>query len=516
MQFAFPVIRTSKHKLSIPTVNWVKLHRKALEYFGIKDLRPGQKELIETVMRGGNALGVMPTGAGKSLCYQLPALFLPRATIVVSPLLSLMHDQTVKLEEAGVLATHLDSTLTVKEERQAIRDVKNGQSALVYVTPERLENPEYLEILKKGGVSLLVVDEAHCVSQWGHDFRPAFLSIRKAIEYLGNPPVLALTATATPEVEKDILEQLNIKNAKVCHTGVDRKNLVFEVYRTVNSQTKFERLTTLIHDNPGTGIIYVTTVRLANDLHAQLLKAGFIAGKYHGKMRMHDRESAQEDFMANRYRVIVATKAFGLGIDKPDVRFVIHYTFPDSIESYYQEAGRAGRDGKKSIAALLYRIEDKRIHSFFLGGKYPNRSDAAQLYATLLKLTEAGTKNTTLEAIILTSQIVKRKVQVLMAYLEKEKMVQNRKGISLKKVFSKGEELELFLTHYEERLGLDKVRIQEIMKYGQTTDCRACFFRDYFGEKHGELCKRCDNCRGKFLAPAPASAEWTKPEELTA
>jgi ATP-dependent DNA helicase RecQ len=485
--------------------NWAKLHKKAREFYGIEELRPGQKEIIEAVMNGGNALGVMPTGAGKSLCYQLPALFLPKATIVVTPLLSLMHDQTHKLEEAGVEATHLDSTLTSREEKQAVKDVKNGQNALVYVTPERLENPEYLEVLKKGGVSLLVVDEAHCVSQWGHDFRPAYLAIRKAIEAFGHPPVLALTATATPAVEKDILEQLNLKKIKICHTGVDRKNLIFEVFRTVNAEMKFQRLTHLIHENPGTGIIYVSTVKLANELHAQLLKAGIIAGKYHGKMRMKERDMVQEDFMANRYRVIVATKAFGLGIDKPDVRFVIHYTFPDSVESYYQEAGRAGRDGKRAVAALLYRLEDKRVHSFFLGGKYPNRSDAAQLYSTLIKLTEVGAKATTLAAVMESSGIVKRKVQVLIAYLEKEKIIQNKKGISLKKVFTTGEELDKFLNHYEERLGQDKTRIQDIMKYGQTTECRATYFRDYFGEKHGDICQKCDNCRGKFLNPEPVT-----------
>ena len=506
--------RLRQHRQPCASWNWANLQKKATKHFGIETLRPGQKTLIETVMNGGNALGVMPTGAGKSLCYQLPALFLPKATIVVTPLLSLMHDQTHKLEEAGVEATHLDSTLTSQEEKVAVREVKNGHHALVYVTPERLENPEYLEVLKKGGVSLLVVDEAHCVSQWGHDFRPAYLSIRKAIEAFGNPPVLALTATATPEVEKDILDQLNIKNVKVVHTGVDRKNLQFEVYRTVNAEMKFQRLTTIIHDNPGTGIVYVSTVRLANELHAQLLKVGIVAGKYHGKMRMKDREAVQEDFMADRYRVIVATKAFGLGIDKPDVRFVIHYTFPDSVESYYQEAGRAGRDGKKSVAALLYRIEDKRVHSFFLGGKYPNRSDAAQLYSTLIKLTEMGTKSSSLKEVIEVSGIMKRKVQVLIAYLEKEKIIVNKKGISLKKVFTRGEDLDRFLSHYEERLGQDKTRIQEIMKYGQTTSCRAQFFRDYFGEKHGELCKRCDNCRGKFLNPVPAPDEWTQEQAL--
>jgi len=485
-------------------IDWAKCSQKAREHYGVKRLRPGQRDLIETVLNGKSAMGIMATGAGKSLCYQLPALFLPLATVVVSPLLSLMQDQTLKLEEAGVDATKLDSTLTQSEERQAIKDVKNGRSELVYVTPERLENPEYLEILKKGGVSLLVIDEAHCVSQWGHDFRPAYLSIRQAAKALGNPPILALTATATPSVEKDILDQLGIPNAPVFSTGVDRDNLVFEVYRTVNEESKFKRLLQIIHDNhnSGTGIAYVSTVKSANELHSQLLRVGITAGKYHGKMKMSDREAFQQDFMDNRYQIMIATKAFGLGIDKPDVRFVVHYNFPDSVESYYQEAGRAGRDGKRAIAALLYRLEDKRVHSYFLGGKYPTRAHASTLYETILKLTEGGTQATTLKAISESSQIANNKVRVLLAYLDKEGIIQRTRGIKLIKKLDDTESIEIFLKHYDDRFHSDRERIETIMKYGQTTECRAEFIREYFGKDRGKACRQCDNCRGKFLEPS--------------
>lgn len=484
-------------------LDWSKISRKAREHFGVKSLRPGQRELIDSVLRGKSALGLMPTGAGKSLCYQLPSLFLPKATIVVSPLLSLMQDQTIKLEEACIAATKLDSTLTTLQERQAVKEVKNGQSELVYVTPERLENPEYLKLLGRGGVSLIVVDEAHCVSQWGHDFRPAFLAIKRARESLGNPPVLALTATATAEVEKDILHQLGIEDAKVYSTGVERPNLDFKVYRTVNEAMKFQRLLEIVKETRGNGIVYVTTVKLANELHSRLQAAGIKAGKYHGRLSTHDREDAQAAFMENKYKVMVATKAFGLGIDKPDVRFVLHYTFPDSVESYYQEAGRAGRDGKKAIAALLYRLEDKRIHQYFLGGKYPTNVEAAHLYQAVLQLSQSNNKQIPLSKIIEITDLPQTKTRVLLSYLENEGIIKRGKGIKLLRTFETPEEVESFLSHYNERTAADRERIERIMKYGQTTECRAQFFREYFGEELGSACKRCDNCKTKSKKTLP-------------
>lgn len=494
------VKRGRKAKGGAKGVGWPEVARKARAHFGIDRLRPGQRELIETVLGGGSALGLLPTGAGKSLCYQLPALFLPKATVVVSPLLSLMHDQTTKLADAGVDATKLDSTLNAAEERQAKKEVKNGQAELVYVTPERLENPEFLRLLQKGGVSLLVVDEAHCVAQWGHDFRPSFLNIRNAVKALGNPPVLALTATATPEVEHEILEQLGIPDAPVYSAGVDRKNLVFDVYRTVSDEAKYARLLQLLKEIKGNGIVYVSTVKMAEELHARLLGSGILAGKYHGKMKTAEREQFQSDFMMNRYKVMVATKAFGLGIDKPDVRFVIHYTFPESVESYYQEAGRAGRDGKPARAILFYRIEDKRIHSYFLGGKYPTRAEAVELYQTLLKLTQDPGTVVDLAQVVETSGLAKTKASVLLSYLEKAGIVKRRKGIRFTRTFASVEEFETFLSHYDEKFEADKLRIETIMKYGQMVGCRARFLREYFGESAGKACRKCDNCRGEFVA----------------
>ena len=423
--------------------------------------------------------------------------------MVVSPLLSLMQDQTEKAEEAGVDVAKLDSTLTAREERRATRAVKKGAAELIYVTPERLENPKHLAVLKKGGVSLLVVDEAHCVSQWGHDFRPAYLALRKVIEQLGSPPVLMLTATATLEIERDVLEQLGLPGAPVYSTGIDRPNISFEVSRTVNDLMKFTRLVEIVNQTEGNGIVYVNTVKLANELHARLLQAGIRAGKYHGKMKHADREDSQHRFMADEYKVTVATKAFGLGIDKPDVRFVVHYTFPDSVESYYQEAGRAGRDGKKARAILLYRLEDKRVHSYFLGGKYPSRADAGHLYSILLQNTDGGRESISFDGLAEAVALPVRKVKVLLSYLEKQGIAKGRKQIRLIKTFSEAEDFEKFLHHYEERLVNDRERIDIIMKYGQTTECRPIFFRAYFNEAPGEVCERCDNCRTQAATRIP-------------
>jgi ATP-dependent DNA helicase RecQ len=472
--------------------------RKAQKLLGVKTYRPGQRLLIQAVMEARDAVGILPTGGGKSLCFQLPSLFLPHAVLVVSPLISLMQDQEDKLRARHIPAAVLNSSLTEREERRRMREIKSQTAEMIYVTPERLEQPDYLDVLRRTGVSLVVVDEAHCVSQWGHDFRPAYLAIRDAIQKLDRPPVLALTATATPAVISDIIAQLGIEGALVINHGVDRPNLIFEVYRTVNEEDKFARLMTILHESEdGTGILYVATIRQADELRARLLHEGIAAGLYHGKMKLADRRETQQAFMEDRYRIIVATKAFGLGIDKDNLRFVVHYAFPDSLESYVQEAGRAGRDGKPAHVALLYRLEDRRVQSYFLAGKYPRRDECTRVYRAL----STGSKGNGGAALSLTllhsaTGISVRRLRVIAALLERNGILdRQRGGFRLLRAFRDEAEFTAYLEEYDGRHRHDEDRLATMMKYGQITECRVRFLTRYFSQEIEADCGRCDNCR---------------------
>ena len=468
--------------------------KRALRRFGIEAYRPGQRELIQTILSGHDALGIMPTGSGKSLCYQLPALFLPRAVLVVSPLIALMQDQHDKLTEYQIAAAKLNSTLKAGEERQTVDDIEKQTPELVYITPERLENPDYLSVLQSSGVSLFVVDEAHCISQWGHDFRPAYLTLADAIAALGHPPVLALTATATPEVAADILKQLNLSKAKVVDLGIRRRNLFFQVTRTVNDEIKRDVVGALVRDKPGSGIIYVPTVRQADDLWCHLAAQGVNAERYHAKMKKADREKAQQAFMNDEVPVMVATKAFGLGIDKPDIRFVIHYAIPDSVETYVQEAGRAGRDGKTALALLLYQLEDRRVQSYFLGGKYPRRDQALAVYQAIDRC-DAQSSEEIIDQLVEQTGLPSKKVKVILASLKAARIIHKSRR-QIRHSHEIGEaEFSAGLDEYESRHKRDRERLDAMMLYGQTTECRARYLLRYFHEDIDSDCGHCDNCR---------------------
>jgi ATP-dependent DNA helicase RecQ len=351
--------------------------------FRFVDFREGQEDIIEALLAKRDVVAVMPTGSGKSLCYQLPALVLDGIALVVSPLIALMKDQVDGLTRNRIPATFINSSLTPSEQQQRLNQAQEGQFKLVYVAPERFRNASFMQGIQNCAVSLLAVDEAHCVSEWGHDFRPDYLRLKAVIATLKHPPVAALTATATPEVRRDIVEQLGLNQPVTVVTGFDRPNLHFQARLVESDREKMEAVLGLIGRGSQCGIIYAATRKHVDELAEGLKTYGHVVGSYHAGMEIEERKSAQDRFMQGTVPVVVATNAFGMGIDKADLRFIIHYDIPGSLEAYYQEVGRAGRDGKPSTCLLLFNYADTFTQEFFIDGSYPPRALVAEVYQAL-------------------------------------------------------------------------------------------------------------------------------------
>ena len=330
------------------------------QYFGYDEFRPGQKEIIQKVIDQENVLGIMPTGSGKSICYQLPALLLDGLTVVVSPLISLMKDQVDAANQLGIPATFINSSLDGYETARRFQEIDRQQYRLLYIAPERFIMPDFIQAMKRWNVRMIAIDEAHCISQWGHDFRPSYLQMANQLDQLPNRPVIvALTATATVQVAADIKRLLKIPENNHIQTGFERENLRFQV---IKDQKKEQYLIEYLKINKNqSGIIYASTRKEVDRLYHLLKKFDFSVGRYHGGLNENERTEMQEAFLYDRLQLIVATNAFGMGINKSNVRFVIHYQIPGSLEAYYQEAGRAGRDGLSSEAILLFSPQDIQV-----------------------------------------------------------------------------------------------------------------------------------------------------------
>ena len=519
--------------MTAPTDPLFRAHQVLSERFGYSDFRPGQGAIIEAVLQGHNALVVMPTGSGKSLCYQLPALIRDGCAIVISPLIALMKDQVDSLQALGIAATFINSSLSGAEQSERLQACRDGAYDLLYVAPERFRNMRFIHAMARTRISLFAVDEAHCISEWGHDFRPDYLRLREAVAQLNQPQVLALTATATVEVQKDIIEQLGCEEMESFVTGFNRPNLTYRVVTQNAAAGKLRVIGDVLRaQDRGSSIIYASTRRAVEEVAVTLQTNGVEVSLYHAGLSDAMRQRTQETFMERPEGVIVATNAFGMGVDKPDVRSVIHYNLPRTMEAYYQEAGRAGRDGKPAECILLFGYGDVKIQEFLLEQNYPSREFIEHLYHNLVALSRRQ-PDVPLRALLPYRRQGSSAMQVESAlklleragYVERSTQYDYSDGgeglsnlwIRLTAEAVDPDALTLDYATLERRKQHELLKIRQMVGYANTRDCRRHRILGYFGEPWEQPnCAACDHCLddGAYTPTAhhprrePREAEW--------
>ena len=476
------------------------------KHFGFREFLDAQEEVITSILGGQDALVVMPTGGGKSLCYQLPALMMEGITVVVSPLIALMKDQVDALERRGIEAALINSTLSLSEQQDRIRRLAAGEYKLVYIAPERFRSRSFLDALGRVTISLFAIDEAHCISQWGHDFRPDYFRLGEVLEKLGRPQVAAFTATATPEVRRDILAQLQLQEPREFVAGFARPNLRLSIQHVDKEAAKYDRLSALVQEHK-TGIVYCATRKRVEAVHANLTARRIKAIAYHGGLSEAERDLAQDQFMSRKYDVAVATNAFGMGIDRSDIRFVAHFEVPGSLEAYYQEAGRAGRDGEPSVCELYFNYADTRVQDFFIEGSNPSRAVIQEIYGVLRDA--ANNQDEVVKPIRDIASMLQTEgaannemaVSAALSVLHRADYVdrfdlpgQRTRGTRIVHPNVSPYDLKLDWNALAEKERRDRSKLKHMVDFVYGRDCRQQTLLRYFGETEPERCGNCDVC----------------------
>ena len=482
-----------------------RAREKLQEIFGFEDFLDGQEGVIEQILSGRDGSVVMPTGGGKSLCYQLPALCRGGVTLVVSPLIALMKDQVDALEERGVAVTLINSTLTWNEQKERLEGMKNGAYRLVYIAPERFRASSFMSALSDVKIEMVAIDEAHCLSQWGHDFRPDYMRLGKALEDMGRPQCVALTATATPIVREDIRGVLNLREPFESISGFERPNLSFTITPVEKVAQKYGRLKKVLAENK-TGIVYCATRKKVEEVAETIHSWGLKCIAYHGGMSDQEREDTQNAFISREADIAVATNAFGMGIDRSDVRFVVHFEIPGSVEAYYQEAGRAGRDGEASVCELLFNYADTRTQEFFIDGVNPGPGMIRDVYQFFLNEADENyevhrTLDEIKDAIGATNGMA---VGAALGSLIRGRWVERfdvpgmrAKGTRLLKPDVLTRDLTLDEAALEEKERRDREKLEKMVQLCYANTCRQQWVLEYFGEVDAPVCGSCDVCRGE-------------------